>query len=116
MVDLACGHGLAAALLLILDDHLAAALEHHARAVGALDDDDLVDLGVEHEVLQKSGTWISFGDERIGQGKENARRFLKENTDLRDRLTEQVYASRGLKLPVLANAGASEVPLEEVVE
>lgn len=43
---------------------------------------ELVDLGVEHEVVKKSGAWYSFGDERIGQGKENVKRHFKENPDL----------------------------------
>jgi recombination protein RecA len=47
---------------------------------------DLIDLGVEKGVLEKSGTWISFGGERMGQGRENARIFLKENKDIRDKL------------------------------
>src|SRR3989440_2271914 len=47
---------------------------------------DLIDLGVEKGVLEKSGTWISFGGERMGQGRENARVFLKENKDIRDKL------------------------------
>ena len=47
---------------------------------------DLIDLGVEKGVLEKSGTWLSFGGERMGQGRENARTFLKENKDIRDKL------------------------------
>jgi len=47
---------------------------------------DLIDLGVEKGVLEKSGTWISFGGERMGQGRENARVFLRENKDIRDKL------------------------------
>ncbi len=42
----------------------------------------LIDLGVELEIVQKSGSWFSYGSERIGQGRENARQFLKENTEL----------------------------------
>jgi recombination protein RecA len=47
---------------------------------------DLIDLGVDKGVLEKSGTWISFAGERMGQGRENARTFLKENTDIREKL------------------------------
>jgi len=68
---------------------------------------DLLDLGVEDGVVEKSGSWYSYGDERIGQGRENARRFLKEHPDVCNRLTEQVYSARGLKLPVLANPAES---------
>ena len=60
---------------------------------------DLLDLGVEDGIVEKSGSWYSYGEERIGQGRENARRFLKENPDACQSLAEQVYAARGLKLP-----------------
>ena len=63
---------------------------------------DLLDLGVDDGLVEKSGSWYSYGGERIGQGRENARRFMKENSDACARLTEEVYAARGLKLPVLA--------------
>src|ERR1700674_501395 len=43
---------------------------------------DLIDLGVEKGVLEKSGTWLSYSGERMGQGRENARSFLKENKDI----------------------------------
>lgn len=64
---------------------------------------DLLDLGVEDGFVEKSGAWYSYGEERIGQGRENARKFLKDNPDACNQLTEQIYASRGLKLPVLAH-------------
>jgi recombination protein RecA len=47
---------------------------------------DLIDLGVDKGVLEKSGTWISYAGERMGQGRENARTFLKENADIREKL------------------------------
>src|SRR6056300_1427316 len=56
---------------------------------------DLIDLGVEEGFVEKSGAWYSYDGERIGQGRENARRFLKENRDAYDRLAEQVYAAKG---------------------
>jgi len=70
---------------------------------------DLLDLGVEAGLVEKSGAWYSYGDERIGQGRENARRFLLENPDACERLADAVYAHHGLKRPVLAATdGASE--------
>ncbi len=69
---------------------------------------DLIDLGVEDGIVEKSGSWYSYGEERIGQGRENARRFLKENPDIGHRLAEEVYAARGLKLPVPAGEPAAE--------
>jgi recombination protein RecA len=47
---------------------------------------DLLDLGVDKGVIEKNGTWLSFGGERMGQGRENARMFLKENKDIREKL------------------------------
>src|SRR5215468_3812437 len=53
---------------------------------GISGESDLLDLGVEKSVIEKSGTWLSFGGERMGQGRENARVFLKENKDVREKL------------------------------
>jgi recombination protein RecA len=47
---------------------------------------DLLDLGVDKGIIEKSGTWLSFAGERMGQGRENARVFLKENTDIREKV------------------------------
>ena len=58
---------------------------------------DLLDLGVEDGFVEKSGSWYSYDGERIGQGRENARRFMKENPDVFERLADQVYAAKGLK-------------------
>ncbi len=66
---------------------------------------DLIDLGVEKGVLEKSGTWISFGGERMGQGRENARVFLKENKDIRDKL-ENMLRKR-LEIPMPGNSNAA---------
>jgi recombination protein RecA len=57
---------------------------------------DLVDLAVEKNIVEKSGSWFSYGGDRIGQGRENAKTFLKENPDVRDRLEQQVRAAYGL--------------------
>jgi recombination protein RecA len=72
---------------------------------------DLLDLGAEAGIVEKSGAWYSFEGERIGQGRENARRFLLENPEVCDRLADAVYAHKGLKLPVAA-AGADEAAEE----
>ena len=63
---------------------------------------DLLDLGSEAGIVEKSGSWYSFEGERIGQGRENARRFLVEHTDARDRLADAVYAHHGIKRGVQA--------------
>jgi len=60
---------------------------------------DLIDLGVDKGVLEKSGTWLSFGGERIGQGRENARVFLKENKDIREKLEGALRKKMELAAP-----------------
>jgi len=67
---------------------------------------DLIDLGVEKGVLEKSGTWISFGGERMGQGRENARVFLKENKDIRDKLENVLRKKMEIPVPGQSNAAA----------
>jgi len=57
---------------------------------------DLIDLGVASDIIQKSGAWYSFGDERLGQGRENVRVFLKENTDLYEEIKQLVFAHYGI--------------------
>ncbi|MGH9793606.1 MAG: recombinase RecA [Candidatus Acidiferrales bacterium] len=59
-------------------------------------ENDIIDLATERGILEKSGTWYSFNGERIGQGRENARLFLRENTDLRDKLEAAVRKQLGL--------------------
>src|SRR5210317_1622537 len=57
---------------------------------------DLIDLGVAANVIQKSGAWYSFGEERLGQGRENVRIFLKENKDLYEKIKDLVFAHYGI--------------------
>ncbi len=74
---------------------------------------DLLDIGVEEGLVEKSGSWYSYDGERIGQGRENARRFLKENREACGRLAEAVYAAKGLKLPVPVDGHGGFVPADE---
>ncbi|MCA0272483.1 MAG: recombinase RecA [Proteobacteria bacterium] len=72
---------------------------------------ELIDLGVKAGVIEKSGAWYSYGDERIGQGRENAKQFLKDNPDRAYEVEDKIRASHGLEF------GASEDgPSEDVME
>ncbi len=51
---------------------------------------ELLDLGVINDVVEKSGTWYSFGKERLGQGKDNARKYLKDNPDLANQIEDRI--------------------------
>jgi recombination protein RecA len=70
---------------------------------------DLIDLGVDKGVIEKNGTWLSYGGERMGQGRENARVFLKENKDIREKIESTLR--KKLEIPGLtqnqAQAGAN---------
>jgi recombination protein RecA len=57
---------------------------------------DILDLGVSLGIVEKNGAWFSFGEERIGQGRQNVKRFLAENTDIRDKIRQLVIEKSGL--------------------
>ncbi len=57
---------------------------------------DLLDLAVKDDIIAKSGAWFSYGDMRLGQGRENAKVFLKENPDLYEEIRRKVLVSRGV--------------------
>jgi len=71
---------------------------------------DLLDLAVLHNILEKSGAWFSYKGERIGQGRENARQFLKENKDTLAKLEAEVRKQLGLTPAVPSTATASSTP------
>ncbi|KTG17195.1 MULTISPECIES: recombinase RecA [unclassified Guyparkeria] len=66
---------------------------------------ELVDLGAKHGIIQKAGAWYSYGDTRIGQGKDNARQFLAENPEIAAEIETQI---RDIMMPKPAPAEASE--------
>ena len=71
---------------------------------------DLQDLAAAQEVVEKSGSWFSYAGERLGQGRENARMFLKEHTDIRDRLDAVVRQKLGLVEALPSKPTAPESP------
>ncbi len=71
---------------------------------------ELIDLGVKAGVVEKSGAWYSYGDQRIGQGRENAKQFLRENPDSATEIEDKIRASHGLDF---GTAGGEEEALTE---
>jgi recombination protein RecA len=67
---------------------------------------EIIDMGVEAKVLEKSGAWYAYKGEKIGQGKDNAREFLRENPDLAQEIENKVRVAMGIPL----------VPGQEVAE
>ncbi len=71
---------------------------------------DLLDLAATHEVVEKSGSWFSYAGERMGQGRENARVFLKEHTDIRDKIDAAVRQKLGLTETPPVKPALAEAP------
>jgi len=80
---------------------------------------ELIDLGVKYGVIDKAGAWYAFNGERMGQGRENSKVFLKENDDIREEITKLIFDSAGVttseteKTPI---ESAPEEPVLAVVE
>lgn len=70
---------------------------------------DLVDLGVTEGIVDKSGSWFSYGEVRLGQGRENAKRFLAENPDLKQEIHHKILVAKGVP-------GYAPKPVAEQVE
>jgi len=67
---------------------------------------EIIDMGVNQKLVEKSGAWYSYQGEKIGQGKDNAREFLREHADMAQEIEAQIRANLGVKggAPVLAEA------------
>jgi len=74
---------------------------------------DVLDLAIGEQLVEKSGAWFSYGDIRLGQGRENARQFLKDNTDVMQELEQKVREIRSPKKPDAESAPAEEAPEPE---
>jgi recombination protein RecA len=77
---------------------------------------ELIDLGIDHNMVTKLGTWFSYGNERLGQGRENARQFLKEHTDVRADLEGRLRKELGIGPAGPAGKSGGELsPTEEAM-
>lgn len=64
----------------------------------------LLDVGVEMNIISKSGAWFNYGDERLGQGRENAKQFLNENQDIAEQINARIREASGLSLIAAADS------------
>jgi recombination protein RecA len=69
---------------------------------------DLLDLGVAQNLIEKSGSWFSYQGDRIGQGRENARQFLRDNPDIRQKIETALRQALGLPAPGVVAGEAAE--------
>jgi recombination protein RecA len=73
---------------------------------------ELLDLGVKAGVVNKSGAWFSYGDERIGQGRENAKQFLREHEAIALEIEDKIRASHGLEFDMTEHSEEGDDILE----
>lgn len=71
---------------------------------------EIVDIGSELEIIQKSGSWYSYNDERIGQGRENVKQFLMNNPEVRNEISGKIRESYGMAAASYTIAGNKEEP------
>jgi recombination protein RecA len=77
----------------------------------------LIDFGVDHDIVKKSGAWYTYEGEQLGQGKENARSFLIENVKMADEIEQKIKTKLGIGVPrAVADLPAEELPPVAVVE
>jgi len=75
---------------------------------------ELIDLGVKGGIVEKSGAWFSFDSQRLGQGRENAKQFLRDNPDIADRIELAIRQNSGvLAERILENAEPTAEDLDE---
>ncbi len=73
---------------------------------------EIVDMGSDVDIITKAGAWYSYGDERIGQGRENAKQYLKDHPDLRAEIETKVRAAYGVGEEVVVEGEAAEIDKE----
>ena len=66
---------------------------------------EIIDMGVEARILEKSGAWYAYNGEKIGQGKDNAREFLRENREIAVDIENKVREAKGIPLLPAGEAG-----------
>ena len=76
-------------------------------------DGEIVDLGSEMGVIEKSGAWYSYGGERIGQGREAAKQFLKDHPETAADLLAKIMEKTGIKPPVSEAAGGASITVAD---
>jgi recombination protein RecA len=69
---------------------------------------ELIDLGAAAGVVEKSGSWFSYDGERIGQGRENAKTFLRQNPDMASAIEAQIRSNAGILAAALSNGSEKD--------
>ena len=77
--------------------------------VGISREGSLLDFGVEHEIVKKSGAWYTYEGDQLGQGKENSRNFLLENPEVANDIEKKIKTKLGVGVP----RAVADLPVEE---
>jgi recombination protein RecA len=78
--------------------------------IGISREGSLIDFGVDHDIVKKSGAWYTYEGEQLGQGKENARKFLIENEKLADEIEKKIKTKLGIGVP----RAVADLPIDEL--
>ena len=73
-------------------------------------------MGVETGIIRKSGSWFTYGDDQLGQGKENVRQFLSDNPELADEIEQKILVSLGIGLQDQPQDDAAAVEMDSAIE
>ncbi len=76
---------------------------------------EIIELGVEHKIIDKAGAWYSYGKERIGQGKDNTREYLRDHAEMANEIDAKIRAALGVTA-VAAGAGGGSEPADDAEE
>ena len=76
---------------------------------------EILDLGVKAEIVEKSGSWYSYDSQRIGQGREQAKIFLKENPDIAKAIEQKILANAGVLSEALQGNPESDTAHDELM-
>jgi len=77
---------------------------------------ELIELGVLHRIIEKSGAWYSYGKDRIGQGKDNVRDYLKEHLDVAREIEDKIRAAVGMATPLQESQPQPQPPAQTKAE
>ncbi|WP_243789184.1 recombinase RecA [Saccharopolyspora gloriosae] len=80
--------------------------------IGISREGSLIDMGVEQGIIRKSGAWYTYEGDQLGQGKENARKFMRENPDVANEIEKRIKEKVGIGAKVDAEEGADPAPVE----
>ena len=84
--------------------------------VGISREGSLIDFGVEHGLVRKSGAWYTYEGDQLGQGKENARNFLIQHPEIAEEIERKILAKLGVGQPAEAAPESVEAPVSPVAE